>query len=63
MQCPSVISYPPDVPCPVPLPFSDLFIHVCDLGLFSYQDICFLSRYVIKDIIASQRYATPRDNV
>ena len=32
-QCPSVISYPADVPCPAPLSFSDVFIHVGDLGL------------------------------
>ena len=41
MQCPSVISYPADVPCPGPLPSSDLFNHVCDLCLFSYPDVCF----------------------
>ena len=40
-QCPSVISYPADVPCPGPLPSSDLFNHVWDLGLFSYPDVCF----------------------
>ena len=32
-RCPSVILYPADVPCPGPLPSSDLFNHVCDLGL------------------------------
>ena len=41
MQCPSVIWYPADVPCPGPLPSSDLFNHVYDLGLFSYPDVCF----------------------
>ena len=40
-QCPSVISYPADVPCPGSLPSSDLFNHVCDLCLFSYQHVCF----------------------
>ena len=30
-QCPSVISYTDDVPCPSPLPSSDLFNHVCNL--------------------------------
>ena len=40
-QCPSVISYPADVPCPVLLPSSDLFNHVSDLCIFSYPDICF----------------------
>ena len=53
MQCPSVISYPADVLCPVPLPFSDLFNHVCDRGLFSYPDVCFLSRYVMFNILLS----------
>ena len=36
-----VISYPADVPCPGPLPSSDLFNHVCDHCIFSYLDICF----------------------
>ena len=40
-QCPSVTSYPADVPCAGPFPFSDLFNHVCDLGLFSYPNVCF----------------------
>ena len=40
MQCPTVISYLADVPCLGPLPSSDLFNHVCDLGLFSYPDVC-----------------------
>ena len=34
-----VISYPVDLPCPVPS--SGLSNHVCDLCLFSYPDICF----------------------
>ena len=41
MQCPSVISYPADVPCPGPLLSSDLFNYVCDLYIFSYPDVCF----------------------
>ena len=41
MQCPSVISYPADVPCPGPLPSSDLFNHVCNLCVFSYPHGCF----------------------
>ena len=53
MLCPSVISYPADVPCPGPLPSSDLFNHVCDLGLFSYPYVCFLSRYVMFSILFS----------
>ena len=40
-QCPSVISYPADVPCPGSLPSSDLFNHVYDLCLFSYPGVCF----------------------
>ena len=40
-QCLSVISYPADVPCPGPLPSSDLFNHICDLCLFSYPHVCF----------------------
>ena len=52
MQCPSVISYSTDVPCPGPLPSSDLFNHACDLGLFSYPDV-FLSRYVMFNIFLS----------
>ena len=43
MQCPSVISYPADVPCPGSLPSSDLFNHVCDVCLFPYPDVCFFS--------------------
>ena len=39
-QCPSVISYPAGVPCPGPLPSSDLFNHVCDLCLFSDPARC-----------------------
>ena len=27
--------------CPGPLPTSDLFLHVCDLCLFYYPDVCF----------------------
>ena len=49
-QCPSVIWYPADMPCPGPLPSSDLFNHVWDLGLFSYPDVCFLSQYVMFNI-------------
>ena len=41
MRYPSVFSYPADVPSPGPLPSSDLFSYVCDLGLFSYPDVCF----------------------
>ena len=41
MQCPSVISYPTDVPCLGPLQTSDLFNDVCDLDLFSYPGVCF----------------------
>ena len=41
-QCPPVISYPADEPCPGPLPSSDLFNHACDLGLFSYPDVFFV---------------------
>ena len=37
----SVISYSVGVPCPRPLPSSDLFNHVCYLCLFSYPDVCF----------------------
>ncbi|KAK2163882.1 hypothetical protein NP493_1445g00091 [Ridgeia piscesae] len=37
-QRPSVISYPADVPCRIPIPSSDLFNHVCYLGLFFYPD-------------------------
>ena len=48
-QCPSVISYPADAPCPGPLPSSDLFNHVCDLCLFSYSDVS-LSRYMMFNI-------------
>ena len=33
-HCPSIISYPADVPCPGPLPSSDLSNHVCDFSLF-----------------------------
>ena len=29
------------MPCLGPLASSDLFNHVCDLGLFSYPDVCF----------------------
>ena len=39
-QCPSIISYHADVPCPGPLPSYNLFNHVCDLCLFSYSDAC-----------------------
>ena len=41
MQCPSVISYAADVPCPGPLPSFDVFKHVYDLRLFSYPGVCF----------------------
>jgi len=41
MLCPLVILYPADVPCPGPLPSSDLFNHACDVWLFSYPDVCF----------------------
>ncbi len=41
MQCPSIISYSADVPCPGPLPASDLFNHVCNLCVFSYPDVLF----------------------
>ena len=53
MQCPSVISCLADVPCPGPLPFSELFNHIYDLCLFSYPDVCFLSQYVRFSIILS----------
>ena len=46
MQCPSVILYLADMPCPHPLPSSDLFNHVLSC-LFSYPNVCFLSRYVM----------------
>ena len=49
-QCPSVISYPADVPCPGPLPSSDLFNHVCDLGLFSFSEVCFSIRIRVRVI-------------
>ena len=41
MQCPSVISFVAEVPCPRPLPSSDLFSHVCDLCLCSFPDAGF----------------------
>ena len=40
-QCPSVILYRGDVPCPGSLPYSDVLNHVCDLYLFSYPDVYF----------------------
>ena len=52
-QCPSVISYPADVPCPDPLPSSDLFNHVCDLYFFLTQMFVFLSRSVMFSILLS----------
>ena len=42
---------PADVPCPGPLPSSDLFNHVCDLGLF--LPMCFFSVPVIFSILIS----------
>ena len=51
-QCPSVISYPADVPCPGPLSSSGFFNHVCDLCLFSYPDFV-LSLYVMFNILLS----------
>ena len=41
MQCSSVIPYPANVPCPGPLPSSDLFNHMCDFGLFSFPHVSF----------------------
>ena len=41
MQCPWVVSYPADVPCPCPLSSSNLFNHVSDLCLLSYPVVCF----------------------
>ena len=41
------------MPCPGPLSSSDLFNHVCDLGLFSYSDVFFLSRNVMFNILLS----------
>ena len=43
----SVIPYSADVPCPGPLPSSDLFNHACDICLFSYPDACFFPLYVM----------------
>ena len=51
MRCPFVISYPADMHCPGPLPSSDLFKHICDLCVFSYPDVCFLSWYVMFNIL------------
>ena len=45
------MSYSADVPCSGSLPSSDLFNHVCDLSLFSYPRVCFLSRYVMFSIL------------
>ena len=53
MQCPSVISYSANMPCPGRLLASDLFNHVCDLCLSSYPDFFFLSRYVTFKILLS----------
>ena len=39
--------------CPGPIPSADLFNHVCDLGLFSYPVVCFLSRYAMFNILLS----------
>ena len=36
MQCVSVISYLAAVPCPGPLPSSDLFKNVCDFYFFKH---------------------------
>ena len=36
-----------------PFPSSDLFNHICDLGLFSYPDGFFLSLYVMFNILLS----------
>ena len=51
MQCPSVIPYPATVPCPGPLPSSDLFNHMCVFSLS--QMLVFLSLYVIFNILLS----------
>ena len=34
-------------------PYIDSVSHVCDLCLFSYPDVCFLSRYVMFNIFLS----------
>ena len=41
------------MPCPGPLPFSDLSNHVCDLGFSLTQVFVFLSRYVMFNILLS----------
>ena len=41
------------MPCPGPLLSYDLFNHVCVLCLFSYPDVCVLSRYVMFNILLS----------
>ena len=52
LRCPTVTSYPADVPCPCPLdPSSDLFNHVCDLCLSFTHMFVSLSRYVIFNIL------------
>ena len=52
-RCPSVISYPADVPCPGPLPASGLVTSVCDLVFSLSQMFVFLSRYKIFNVILS----------
>ena len=49
-QCTLVISYRADVPCSGLFPSSDSFKHVCDLCLFCYPDVCFISRFVIFNV-------------
>ena len=51
MQCPSVISYPAEVPSKCPLPSSDLFNQVCDFCLC--QKFVFLSWRVTFSILLS----------
>ena len=53
MQCPSVISYHADVPCPGPVSCHNLFSHVCDLCLFSYPIFVCRSRHVMLTILLS----------
>ena len=52
-QSPSFILYPANVPCPGPLPSSDLFNHVCNLVFSLTQMFVFLSRYVMFNTLLS----------
>ena len=51
MWCPLITSYHAYMLCPGPLLSSDLFNHICDLCVFSYPDVCFLSWSVMFNIL------------